>query len=103
MVAKTSCVAAGDIFITRRLPERRYEGFAGFRDLVLEHEVRFANLEILFLEGDEGYPADSVGTPAMGPPGFPALVVPKYVAVRPPAVIVPLVVIEGAAKQRKAV
>ena len=67
MITKTSCVAAGDIFISRRLPERRYEGFEAFRDLVLEHEVRFANLEILFLD-KEGYPGSSTGTYAMGPP-----------------------------------
>ena len=64
---KTSCIAAGDIFISRRLPERKYEGFEEFRQLVLQHEVRFANLEILFLD-NEGYPGSSTGTYAMGPP-----------------------------------
>ena len=68
MVTKTSCVAAGDIFISRRLPAKRYEGFEDLRQLILQHEVRFANLEILFLEGDEGYPAYIPGTYAMGPP-----------------------------------
>jgi len=68
MTTKTSCVAAGDIFITRLLPERGYEGYEEFRDLVLQHEVRFANLEILFLEADEGFPGSSTGTFALGPP-----------------------------------
>ena len=67
MVTKTSCVAAGDVFITRRLPEGGYEGFEEFRQKVLEHEVRFANLEILLLD-KEGYPGASTGTFAMGPP-----------------------------------
>ena len=67
MVAKTSCIAAGDVFISRRLPERCYEGFEEFRQLVLEHEVRFANLEILFLDG-EGFAGSSTGTFAIGPP-----------------------------------
>ena len=67
MTSKVSCIAAGDVFISRRLPERRYEGFEEFRQLVLQHEVRFANLEILFLD-DEGYPGSSSGTYAMGPP-----------------------------------
>ena len=67
MVTKTSCVAAGDVFISRRLPETRYEGFEEFRQLVLSHEVRFANLEILFLDG-EGFAGSSTGTFAMGPP-----------------------------------
>ena len=68
MHSKTSCVAAGDIFISRRLPECPYEGFEEFRDFVLQHEVRFANMEILFLESNEGYPGSSTGTFAMGPP-----------------------------------
>ena len=67
MVTKTSCIAAGDVFISRRLPERRYEGYDEFRNLILSHEVRFANMEILFLD-NEGYPGSSTGTFAMGPP-----------------------------------
>ncbi len=65
---KTTFVAAGDAFITRRFPEGGYEGFEGVRDCVTEHDVRFVNLEMTF-HNKEGVPAAvSGGTWAMADP-----------------------------------
>lgn len=65
---KTTCIAAGDAFITRRFPEGGYRGFDAVRDLVLAHDVRFCNLEMTF-HRSEGYPAAfSGGTWAMMEP-----------------------------------
>lgn len=66
---KTTFIAAGDAFITRRFPEGGYEGFQAVRDLIGCHDVKFANLEMTFHE-QEGYPAAfSGGTWAMAEPG----------------------------------
>lgn len=65
---KTTFVAAGDAFITRRIPEKGYEGFEDIRRLILSHDVRFVNLEMTFHD-QEGYPsASSGGTWAMTEP-----------------------------------
>ena len=61
-------IATGDMFITRRIPEDGYEGFEQLRDCVMEHDVKFSNLEMTF-HNQEGYPAAvSGGTWAMMAP-----------------------------------
>ncbi len=45
---KTTFIAAGDAFITRRLPEGGYEGFDKLQSCILKHDVRFLNLESTF-------------------------------------------------------
>lgn len=65
---KTSFIATGDAFITRRFPEGGYEGFQAVRDCIMEHDVKFSNLEMTF-HNHEGYPAAfSGGTWAMADP-----------------------------------
>ena len=67
-MAKTTFIAAGDAFITRRFPEGGYEGFGPVRDCVMQHDVRFVNLEMTF-HNQEGVPAAvSGGTWAMTDP-----------------------------------
>ena len=67
-MAKTKFIAAGDCFITRRLPEGGYEGFDALQQLITKHDVRFLNLESTF-HNCEGYPAaESGGTWAMSDP-----------------------------------
>jgi len=67
-MAKTTFVAAGDAFITRRLPEGGYEGFQELQECIKRHDVRFLNLESTF-HNYEGYPAEaSGGTWAMSDP-----------------------------------
>lgn len=57
---KSTFVAAGDVFITRRLSDKKYSGFEQIRDLIAEHDFRFCNLEMTF-HRQEGYPAASSG------------------------------------------
>jgi len=58
-------IATGDLFMTRRLPKDKYEGFEKIRECILRHDVRFSNLEMTFHDR-EGYPAaESGGTWAM--------------------------------------
>ena len=65
---KTTFIAAGDSFITRRIPEAGYPGFNELKALVESHDVRFVNLESTFHD-QEGYPAaTSGGTWAMSDP-----------------------------------
>lgn len=65
---KTTFIAAGDAFITRRFPEGGYDGFQEIHSLIDRHDVKFANLEMTFHE-QEGYPAAfSGGTWAMADP-----------------------------------
>ena len=67
-MSKTTFIAAGDIFITRRIPKEGYEGFDKIRDLISSHDVKFANLESTFHD-QEGIPAVvSGGTWAMSDP-----------------------------------
>lgn len=67
-MSKTTFLAAGDCFITRRLPENGYEGFEDLQKLIKSYDVRFLNLESTF-HNCEGYPAaESGGTWAMSDP-----------------------------------
>lgn len=67
-MSKTTFIAAGDAFITRRLPEGGYPGFAALQQVIKAHDVRFLNLESTF-HNCEGYPAaESGGTWAMSDP-----------------------------------
>ena len=67
-MAKTTFIAAGDAFVTRRLPKGGYEGFPEMKALIEEHDVAFLNLESTFHER-EGVPcAVSGGTWAMSDP-----------------------------------
>lgn len=67
-MAKTTFIATGDAFMTRRMPEGGYPGFDRVREIIGQHQVRFNNLE--FTAHDrEGYPAAySGGTWAMAEP-----------------------------------
>ncbi|MBQ2895168.1 MAG: CapA family protein [Oscillospiraceae bacterium] len=68
MGKKTTFIATGDAFITRRIPENGYPGFAEISDVIKGHDVRFNNLEIT-VHRQEGYPsATSGGTWAMTEP-----------------------------------
>lgn len=42
---KTTFIASGDSFITRRIPNDGYEGFDELKCLIEAHDVRFANLK----------------------------------------------------------
>lgn len=65
---KVTFAAVGDVFMTRRLPEKRYKGFDELKALIESHDVKFANLEIT-VHRREGYPgAFSGGTWAMTAP-----------------------------------
>ena len=67
-MAKTTFIATGDAFMTRRLPEGGYPGFDKVRDIIARHDVRFNNLEFT-AHDQEGYPtAFSGGTWAMAEP-----------------------------------
>ena len=67
-MAKTTFIATGDSFMTRRLPEGGYPGFDQVRDIIAKHEVCFNNLEFT-AHDQEGYPAAfSGGTWAMAEP-----------------------------------
>lgn len=68
MANKTTFIATGDSFMTRRLPEGGYPGFAEIQNIINQHDVRFNNLE-LTIHNQEGYPAAvSGGTWAMAEP-----------------------------------
>ena len=65
---KTTFIAAGDAFITRRIPDSGYSGFEKIRRLISSADFRFVNLEMTF-HRQEGYPAaSSGGTWAMADP-----------------------------------
>lgn len=67
-MSKTSCIATGDVFITRRIPTHGYEGYEKLTSLIKSHEMAFTNLEMTFHD-KEGYPAAvSGGTWAMTDP-----------------------------------
>ena len=64
-MSKSSFVAAGDLFITRKLPEKGYEGMQELVDFVEKQDIRFVNLEVT-VHDREGYPFGfSGGTWAM--------------------------------------
>lgn len=68
MGKKTTFIATGDSFITRRIPEQGYPGFEGIAEIIRKHDVRFNNLEIT-IHNQQGYPAAvSGGTWAMAEP-----------------------------------
>lgn len=65
---KTSVIATGDAFMTRRISEKGYEGFDEIKDIIGQYDVRFNNLEFT-VHDKEGYPtAFSGGTWAMAEP-----------------------------------
>ncbi len=65
---KVSFIAAGDAFVTRRLPQGGYPGFDELSACVKAHDVAFLNLESTFHDR-EGVPAAiSGGTWAMSDP-----------------------------------
>lgn len=67
-MAKTTFIATGDAFVTRRLPEGGYEGFDELTECIKSHDVRFSNLEMTF-HNSQGVPAaESGGTWAMADP-----------------------------------
>lgn len=61
-------IAAGDSFITRRLPEKGYEGFWKLKEVIGSFDVKFANLETTFHEMEGTPAAVSGGTWAMADP-----------------------------------
>lgn len=66
---KTTFIASGDSFATRRIPAE-YPGGKELQQLILSHDVSFNNLEVTCHE-EEGYPsAFSGGTWAMTDPVF---------------------------------
>lgn len=67
-MSKTTYIAAGDCFITRRLPEGGYEGLDALQKLLLRHDVRFLNLESTFHNCEGSPAAESGGTWAMSDP-----------------------------------
>ena len=65
---KTTFIAAGDCFITRRIPENGYEGYEKLQSLIKSHDVRFLNLESTFHNCEGSPAAESGGTWAMSDP-----------------------------------
>ncbi len=63
-------MTAGDLFITRGLPERGYSGMRELTDFIRARDVRFVNLEVT-VHDREGYPFGfSGGTWAMAHPSL---------------------------------
>lgn len=70
MKTSATFVAAGDMFMTRRLPENGYKGFDELVAFLKSFDVRFANLEFT-VHDREGYPgAFSGGTWSMTHPSI---------------------------------
>ena len=68
MESRGSFVAAGDMFITRHLPEKGYEGMRELTEFIDRQDIRFVNLEVT-VHDREGYPFGfSGGTWAMAHP-----------------------------------
>ena len=67
-MAKTTFIACGDAFATRRLPKDGYEGFAEIQACVKKHDVAFLNLESTFHDREGAPAAVSGGTWAMSDP-----------------------------------
>ena len=57
---RTTFIATGDSFITRRIPDKGYSGFEDLKTLIEKHDVRFTNLEMTFHD-DEAFPAAASG------------------------------------------
>jgi poly-gamma-glutamate capsule biosynthesis protein CapA/YwtB (metallophosphatase superfamily) len=67
-MSRTTYIAAGDTFITRRIPLGGYEGYEELVSLIGRYDVKFINLEMTF-HNREGVPAAvSGGTWAMTEP-----------------------------------
>ncbi len=67
-MGKTTFIATGDSFITRRIPKQGYPGFSELAAVIGQHDVKFNNLEIT-IHNQQGYPAAvSGGTWAMAEP-----------------------------------
>ena len=67
-MAKTTVIATGDVFITRRLGREGYDGFEDVAEIIRGYDVGFTNLEMTF-HNAEGFPAaESGGTWAMTQP-----------------------------------
>lgn len=49
-------LAVGDVFISKRLPEKGYEGFDEIQEIMKQYEIRFGNLETT-VQNNEGYPS----------------------------------------------
>ena len=49
-------LGVGDIFVAKRLPEKKYSGFDEIKDLICSHDACFANLETT-VHDNEGYPS----------------------------------------------
>lgn len=67
-MAKTTFIAAGDAFATKRLPKGGYEGFEEVQACVKAHDVAFLNLESTFHDREGAPSALSGGTWAMSDP-----------------------------------
>ncbi len=65
---RTTFIATGDAFITRRFPRKGYPGFNEIRDIINKHDVKFSNLESTFHEQEGAPAAVSGGTWAMSDP-----------------------------------
>lgn len=66
--SEVSVALTGDSFMTRRLPQGGYDGFAELKELLAESDVRFCNLEMTIHEGEAFPAAFSGGTWAYGAP-----------------------------------
>jgi len=64
----TTFIATGDCFITRAFPPGGYPGFEPVRDIIMENDVRFTNLETTFHRMEGTPAAESGGTWAMADP-----------------------------------
>ena len=68
MAEQVKLIGAGDLFMTRRIAADGYEGLEEMKELILQHDIRFVNLEMTF-HNEEGFPAAvSGGTWAMTDP-----------------------------------
>ena len=55
-MSEISILGVGDIFVAKRLPEKKYNGFDEIKDLISGHDACFGNLETT-VHDNEGYPS----------------------------------------------
>ena len=55
-MSEISIIGVGDIFVAKRLPGKRYNGFDEIKDLISSHDACFGNLETT-VHNNEGYPS----------------------------------------------
>ena len=67
-MSKTTFIATGDVFITRRVPENGYQGFDRIAACIRSHDVAFTNLEMTFHDREGTPNVTSGGTWAMTDP-----------------------------------